>query len=161
MELGTDEKIVLDDGPLGFRTKLTLTNKRLIVQKGSGLRNMTWRQIEEIPLESIEVAYTNSDSFSAMAILTLEMKNGEDWTLRLKLDDIGLLGSFMVADSITGMAMRAKILTDRWVNAINNQLNKNQIEQRMSGVNKCSQCGKELPKGNFMFCPFCGNSLKP
>jgi hypothetical protein len=26
---------------------------------------------------------------------------------------------------------------------------------------RCPTCGKELPKGNFAFCPFCGKSLKP
>jgi hypothetical protein len=25
----------------------------------------------------------------------------------------------------------------------------------------CLNCGKELLKGNFDFCPFCGNSIKP
>jgi MFS superfamily sulfate permease-like transporter len=25
---------------------------------------------------------------------------------------------------------------------------------------KCSNCGKEIPQGNFDFCPFCSNSLK-
>ena len=25
---------------------------------------------------------------------------------------------------------------------------------------KCSKCEKELPQGNFAFCPFCGNSVK-
>jgi hypothetical protein len=25
---------------------------------------------------------------------------------------------------------------------------------------KCPNCGKELPEGNFEFCPFCGKSLK-
>ena len=25
----------------------------------------------------------------------------------------------------------------------------------------CPKCGKELPKGKFDFCPFCGNSLTP
>jgi hypothetical protein len=25
----------------------------------------------------------------------------------------------------------------------------------------CPQCGKELPEGEFGFCPFCGSSLKP
>lgn len=31
---------------------------------------------------------------------------------------------------------------------------------RLAIVNpKCPQCGKELPKGNYAFCPFCGKSL--
>lgn len=24
---------------------------------------------------------------------------------------------------------------------------------------RCKYCGKDIPKGNFTFCPFCGNSL--
>jgi Flp pilus assembly protein TadB len=24
----------------------------------------------------------------------------------------------------------------------------------------CSKCGKQIPQGDFEFCPFCGNSLK-
>jgi hypothetical protein len=27
-------------------------------------------------------------------------------------------------------------------------------------TSKCLSCGKEIPQGNFDFCPFCGNSLK-
>jgi uncharacterized protein YbjQ (UPF0145 family) len=27
-------------------------------------------------------------------------------------------------------------------------------------ISFCPNCNKELPKGNLMFCPFCGNSLK-
>ena len=26
---------------------------------------------------------------------------------------------------------------------------------------KCPNCGKEIPQGNYTFCPFCGKSLKP
>ena len=25
----------------------------------------------------------------------------------------------------------------------------------------CPKCGKQVPEGNFAFCPFCGASLKP
>ena len=33
--------------------------------------------------------------------------------------------------------------------------------RQMAFVNpKCPNCGKELPQGNFEFCPFCGKSLK-
>lgn len=34
--------------------------------------------------------------------------------------------------------------------------------KRMAVANpKCSTRGKELPQGNYAYCPFCGNSLKP
>ena len=33
--------------------------------------------------------------------------------------------------------------------------------QRMARVMpKCSSCGKQIPEGNFDFCPFCGKSLE-
>jgi len=34
--------------------------------------------------------------------------------------------------------------------------------KEMAIVNpKCPNCGKEIPQGNFEFCPFCGKTLKP
>lgn len=36
-----------------------------------------------------------------------------------------------------------------------------QMIQKMAiSIPKCPKCGKEIPQGNFDFCPFCGNSLK-
>jgi hypothetical protein len=35
------------------------------------------------------------------------------------------------------------------------------IEQMAITIPKCPNCGKEIPQGNFEFCPFCGKSLKP
>ncbi len=28
-------------------------------------------------------------------------------------------------------------------------------------VSTCVKCGKQIPKGNFTFCPFCGSALTP
>jgi len=40
----------------------------------------------------------------------------------------------------------------------------NELLEQMKGVTfatiTCSNCQKEIPIGNFEFCPFCGNSLK-
>jgi uncharacterized membrane protein YedE/YeeE len=36
-----------------------------------------------------------------------------------------------------------------------------ELESMATSFPKCTKCGKELPKGNFVFCPFCGASLKP
>ena len=35
-----------------------------------------------------------------------------------------------------------------------------EIQQMATLIPKCSSCGKEVPQGNFEFCPFCGNQLK-
>jgi hypothetical protein len=35
-----------------------------------------------------------------------------------------------------------------------------EIQQITRSIPKCANCGKEIPQGNFDFCPFCGNSLK-
>ena len=36
-----------------------------------------------------------------------------------------------------------------------------ELESMTVSFPKCPKCGKELPKGNFAFCPFCGASLNP
>jgi hypothetical protein len=40
----------------------------------------------------------------------------------------------------------------------------NELLEQMKGFTftklKCSNCQKEIPIGNFEFCPFCGNPLK-
>ena len=35
-----------------------------------------------------------------------------------------------------------------------------EIKQMDMVISKCPSCGKEIPQGNFDFCPFCGNSLR-
>lgn len=35
-----------------------------------------------------------------------------------------------------------------------------ELEKMAIPTPKCPKCGKELPKGDFTFCPFCGASLK-
>jgi rRNA maturation endonuclease Nob1 len=36
-----------------------------------------------------------------------------------------------------------------------------ELENMGTKVSTCPNCQKQLPKGNFEFCPFCGTSLKP
>ena len=64
MNLERDEKIVLDNGPLGLGKKLTLTNKRLIILKDEGVFDVDWKQEKVVPLNAIEDVYIETESFS-------------------------------------------------------------------------------------------------
>jgi hypothetical protein len=119
MDLEGDERLVLDDGPLGFRKKLTLTNKRLIVQEGKGLLSVKWHKTEEIPMRDIAEAYVDVGSFIALSTLVLRLKNGQTREFKLKLSDSQMLGASMSSDMGTSVEMRVKFVTDRWVTAIN------------------------------------------
>jgi len=35
-----------------------------------------------------------------------------------------------------------------------------QLKKMSTLTSTCPKCGKEMPKGNFTFCPFCGSSLE-
>ena len=122
MKLGKDEKIILDDGNLGFRKKLTLTNERLVTQKGKGVFRVTWGIEDDISLSDIEEAYADVESFSAMSTMRLRLKNNKISEFRFKLSDTQALGSAMSTDMGTDMAMRVKFLTDRWLQAINHAI---------------------------------------
>ena len=160
MKLSEGERVVLDDGSVGFRRKLTLTNKRLIFQKKKGFISTSWVQDDEIPLDKIEEAYVEIVSkFSGKSAAMLRMKNGESIELGLKLTDSEVFGADFGGEGLAGMNLRLKMKNDRWVNEINNQLNKNRIEKLESEEKKCPKCGKEMPQGNFDFCPFCGKPL--
>lgn len=160
MKLSEGERILLDDGSVGFRRKITLTNKRLIFQKKKGFISTSWVQDDEIPLDKIEEAYVEIVSkFSGKSAAMLRMKNGESIELGLKLTDSEVFGADFGGEGLAGMNLRLKMTNDRWVNAINNQLAKNRIDQSKSGAYKCPKCGKDMPQGDFDFCPFCGNSL--
>jgi len=37
---------------------------------------------------------------------------------------------------------------------------KKELENIATSFSNCLNCKKEIPKGNFAFCPFCGNPLK-
>src|SRR4030067_3532635 len=155
-KLLTGEQIVLDNGSLGFRKKLTLTNKRLIIQTGRGFFSVTWEQEDEIPLQEIEEAYVEpGGAFITLSRAMLKMKNRGDIELGLKLSDSQMLGTTLATDELTDMTLRMKTVNDRWVTAINNQLNKLRIEQLTNRSNKCPNCQKAMPQGNFGFCPSC------
>ena len=161
MKLLEGEQVVLEDSHFSSSRKVTLTNKRLLVQKKKGLFYSYWMIDEEFPLETIDEAYVETDSFSAIGSLQLKLKNGESIRLPVSPDGGALLGTLGAADWVTDSALKIKTVNDRWVNAINNQLIKRQIKQLTNRGNKCPNCGKEIPQGDFGFCPFCGTSLKP
>jgi hypothetical protein len=158
MQLVPGENIVLDDGPLGFRKKLTLTNKRLIIQKGKGLFNVTWEIESTIKLDDIEEAYVEpGGAFMVLSKAMLKLKNShEPLELGLKLSDTQMLGTSLAGDELTDMSVRMKTVNDRWVNAINNQAMRQLLSTQ---TNRCLNCKKDLPSGKFAFCPFCGNQL--
>ena len=122
MDLEQDEHIVLDDGTLGYKKKITLTNKRLIIQKGGGLFKGTCKKEKEIPLVDIEEAYVHVESSTSMSIMKLRLKSGNTEDIQFKLRDSEMAGASLGDPNVT-MPMKVKSITDRWVNAINNQKN--------------------------------------
>lgn len=145
MELLEGEEVVLDDGNVGYRLKLTLTNKRLIFSKKEGLFKTTWKVTDEIPLEQIEEAYTDTRKaglgLSQLSSTMLKMKNGNVRELTFKLGDADTLGMLIGgSDIVVDGAVRTKTVSDRWVSAIN-QLLRLKAESR---TDKLEQRIKEL-----------------
>ena len=123
MILQSDEKIVLDDGTVMNGKKMTLTNKRLIFSKKAGWFSADWVSVDEIPLDDIEEAYTHSggilvQSSSAM----LKMKDGTVREFNVAFGGADALGNMLSFDMASDMAIRTKALSDKVVNAINQQL---------------------------------------
>ena len=123
MKLLEGEKVVLDDGYVGYRQKLTLTNKRLVYSKKEGLFKTTWNMTEEIPLEQIEEAYTDTiGGLTQLSRAMLRMKDGKIRELNVNFGGGDALGMLAAPDMATEGAVRTKTLCDKWVNAINQQL---------------------------------------
>jgi hypothetical protein len=117
------EEVVLEDGYVGYKQKLTLTNKRLLYIKGEGLFRTTWKLNEEIPLEQIEEAYTQTiGSLTQMSEAMLRMKDGKNRELNVHFGGGDALGMLTAPDMATEGAIRTKTLCDKWVSAINQQL---------------------------------------
>jgi hypothetical protein len=36
-----------------------------------------------------------------------------------------------------------------------------ELERMATKILTCSKCGKQIPQGNYTFCPFCGSPLTP
>jgi len=148
------EKVVLDDGYVGYKQKLTLTNKPLVYVRGEGIFRTTWKLDEEIPLEQIEEAYTHTrGSLTQMSVAMLKMKDGKTRELKIS-GGSGDLGSLFAADMATDMAVRTKTLCDKWVNAINQQLRLkvgSQTETLEKRIRELEEKLKEKEKGGGLF----------
>jgi hypothetical protein len=148
MELLEGEAVVLDNGNVGYRQKLTLTNKRLIYTQKEGFFTTTWNVTEEIPLEQIEEAYTDDKrvglGLSKASFAMLKMKDGETRELNIHIGDSDSLGMMFAADAGTDFAVRTKTVCDKWVNAVNQQLSAGLRLKADSQTEKLEQRIKEL-----------------
>jgi rRNA maturation endonuclease Nob1 len=157
-ELSKEENIVLEDSHFGSSRKITLTNKRLVFQRKKGMFTAYWFAEKEYLLDVIEEAYTDRGSVTGATRLFMKLKNGDIVNLPIALGGAESFGSLGAGDWVTDTAVKQNAVNNRWVNAINNQLRKNQIKQ-LDITKKCSSCKEEIPQGNFKFCPFCGSSI--
>jgi hypothetical protein len=155
MKLIEGEKIVLEGGAV------TLTNKRLVTLKKKSFFNFQLIQDKEIFLDDIDEAHNESGGFGLLPTLNVKLKNGECIEVRVAMSGGDALSTMFAEDYVTDTTARQNAVNERWANAINNQLRKHQIEQLSKSVGKCHGCGKEIPQGNYAFCPSCGISLKP
>ena len=120
MELEEDENVILDDGFWGSKKKLVLTNKRLLVQNGNGIFRLRWKTENEIPLNEIEEAYGMMDTFTSLSSLILKLKNNEKLHFIFRLIDSQMLS--LVGDAGTLIPMKTRAITDKYVTAINHQI---------------------------------------
>ena len=120
MELEEDENVILDDGFWGSKKKLVLTNKRLLVQNGNGIFRLRWKTENEIPLNEIEEAYGMMDTFTSLSSLILKLKNNEKMHFIFRLIDSQMLS--LVEDAGTLIPMKTRAITDKYVTAINHQI---------------------------------------
>ena len=123
MNLLEDETIVLDDGYVGYRQKLTLTNKRIIYSQKEGTIKTTWNKMLEIPLDQIKEAYIGTTGeLSELSSAMLRMKDGNIRKLNVNFGGGAAQRMHVATDIVTNAAVRTKTLSDRWVKAINQQL---------------------------------------
>ncbi len=167
MKLKRDEKIVLDNGPLGLKKKLTLTNKRLIIQKDEGVFNVDWKQEKVIPLDSIEDIYLETKGFSGLSSMKIKLKKQKPFELSLSLGDSWLIGDSPETKLDKEKSTQLKMLNYRWVRVITNQLmtldeekKEANIEKEKTFFQKCPKCKKEIAQEDYQYCPFCGRLLK-
>jgi len=123
VELEEGETVILDEGPIGFRKKLVLTNKRLFVYKGKGVFSVKWMIEDGIPLNEVEEATEEMDTFTSYSHLIVKMKNKEKLTFTFGLTDSQML-SASIGDTSNEITIKVKAITDKYMAAINHQINK-------------------------------------
>ncbi len=160
MKLKRDENLIMDNGPLGLKKKLMLTNKRLIIQKDEGVFNVDWKQEKVISLNSIEDIYLETKGFSGLSSMKIKMKKGKSIELSLSLGDSWLIDDTSETKLDKDKSEQLKMLNYRWVRAITNQLMKHDEKKKTTYFQKCPKCEKEITQENFKYCPFCGRLLK-
>jgi RNA polymerase subunit RPABC4/transcription elongation factor Spt4 len=167
MKLKRDENIILDNGPLGLEKKLTLTNKRLIIQKDEGVFTTHWKKEKTISLNSIEDVYLETKTLSGLSSLKLKLKNGNNFDVSLSLSDSWMINDSPDTSIDKEKSVQMKMLNYRWVRAITNQLMKLDTEKKTIKTKiktkfsqKCPKCEKEITQEDYEYCPFCGRSLK-
>lgn len=123
------EIVILDNGNVGYRQKVTLTNRRLIfIRKQGSFKE--YEPVEEIPLEQIKEAYVHTGGvFSPASSVVLKMKNGLNWQLNISFGNGDDTGKFFSYHMATDLAIISKAVCDKWANAINQQL-KLKVEDR-------------------------------
>lgn len=160
MKLKRDENLIIDNGPLGLKKKLTLTNKRLIIQKDVGVFKVDWKQEKTISLHSIEDIYLETKGFSGLSSMKIKIKKGKTIELSLSLGDSWLIDDSSESKLNKDKSEQLKMLNYRWVRAITNQLMKDDKQKTTDFFQKCPKCEKEINQENFKYCPFCGRMLK-
>ena len=96
---------------------------RLIVYKGKGVFNVKWIVEQEIPLNQIEEATEEMDTFTSYSHLIVKMKNKEKLTFTFGLTDSQVL-SASIGDTSNVITIKVKAITDKYMAAINHQINK-------------------------------------
>ena len=167
MKLKRYESIILDNGPLGLKKKLTLTNKRLIIQKDEGVFTTQWKKNKVIPLKTIEDIYLETKTQTGLSLMKIKLKNGKNFDVTFSLSDSWLISDSPENNLDKEKSSQMKMLNYRWVKAITNQLIKLDTEKREIKTEiksefsqKCPKCEKEITQENYNYCPFCGRLLK-
>jgi hypothetical protein len=128
LEFREGEEVILENA--GFSQNVVLTNMRIIFAEKKGWLKVYFRVKEEISLEQIEEAYTHTiGDVVQTSVAMLKMKDGQERRLGVGIGFETDLGSFLAVDGASDNAIKTKALSDRWVNAINQQLRK-KVEDR-------------------------------
>jgi hypothetical protein len=120
LELLEGENIILEE--VSFSQKVILTNIRLMILEKKGFFSDSFNMKKEIPLEQIEEACVEPSDDFGWSSTVLKMKNGESFSLGLKLPNSESFAADFGGEGPAGMHQRFKAINDSWVNAINSQL---------------------------------------